>query len=259
MNLEKELKAAIEVSKIASEKIMEIYKKGFDVEIKDDDSPVTIADKTSDKIIREYLGKLFPSYSFLTEESVDNKARLKNDFCWVIDPLDGTCDYVAKDDEFTVNIALVYKHDVVLGVVAIPAKNDIYYAVKDGGAYMQHDVTIKKIHVNNKVKDLTCLTSVFHFEDNEKAMVKKHSDKITKVQKIGSSLKACYIAEGKAEISYRLSEGTKEWDTAAFQILVEEAGGLVLKPDGKRMLYNREDVKNHEGYVIMNNKENFLL
>ncbi len=259
MNLEKELKAAIEVSKIASEKIMEIYKKGFDVEIKDDDSPVTIADKTSDKIIREYLGKLFPSYAFLTEESVDNKARLKNDFCWVIDPLDGTCDYVAKDDEFTVNIALVYKHDVVLGVVAIPAKNDIYYAVKDGGAYMQHDVTIKKIHVNNKVKDLTCLTSVFHFEDNEKAMVKKHSDKITKVQKIGSSLKACYIAEGKAEISYRLSEGTKEWDTAAFQILVEEAGGLVLKPDGKRMLYNREDVKNHEGYVIMNNKENFLL
>ncbi|MFA6667328.1 MAG: 3'(2'),5'-bisphosphate nucleotidase CysQ, partial [Bacilli bacterium] len=248
MNLEKELKAAIEVSKIASEKIMEIYKKGFDVEIKDDDSPVTIADKTSDKIIREYLGKLFPSYAFLTEESVDNKARLKNDFCWVIDPLDGTCDYVAKDDEFTVNIALVYKHDVVLGVVAIPAKNDIYYAVKDGGAYMQHDVTIKKIHVNNKVKDLTCLTSVFHFEDNEKAMVKKHSDKITKVQKIGSSLKACYIAEGKAEISYRLSEGTKEWDTAAFQILVEEAGGLVLKPDGKRMLYNREDVKNHEGY-----------
>lgn len=259
MNLEKELKAAIEVSKIASEKIMEIYKKGFDVEIKDDDSPVTIADKTSDKIIREYLGKLFPSYAFLTEESVDNKARLKNDFCWVIDPLDGTCDYVAKDDEFTVNIALVYKHDVVLGVVAISAKNDIYYAVKDGGAYMQHDVTIKKIHVNNKVKDLTCLTSVFHFEDNEKAMVKKHSDKITKVQKIGSSLKACYIAEGKAEISYRLSEGTKEWDTAAFQILVEEAGGLVLKPDGKRMLYNREDVKNHEGYVIMNNKENFLL
>jgi 3'(2'), 5'-bisphosphate nucleotidase len=259
MNLEKELKAAIEVSKIASEKIMEIYKKGFDVEIKDDDSPVTIADKTSDKIIREYLGKLFPSYAFLTEESVDNKARLKNDFCWVIDPLDGTCDYVAKDDEFTVNIALVYKHDVVLGVVAIPAKNDIYYAVKDGGAYMQHDVTIKKIHVNNKVKDLTCLTSVFHFEDNEKAMVKKHSDKITKVKKIGSSLKACYIAEGKAEISYRLSEGTKEWDTAAFQILVEEAGGLVLKPDGKRMLYNREDVKNHEGYVIMNNKENFLL
>lgn len=259
MNLEKELKAAIEVSKIASEKIMEIYKKGFDVEIKDDDSPVTIADKTSDKIIREYLGKLFPSYAFLTEESVDNKARLKNDFCWVIDPLDGTCDYVAKDDEFTVNIALVYKHDVVLGVVAIPAKNDIYYAVKDGGAYMQHDVTIKKIHVNNKVKDLTCLTSVFHFEDNEKAMVKKHSDKITKVQKIGSSLKACYIAEGKAEMSYRLSEGTKEWDTAAFQILVEEAGGLVLKPDGKRMLYNREDVKNHEGYVIMNNKENFLL
>jgi 3'(2'), 5'-bisphosphate nucleotidase len=259
MNLEKELKAAIEVSKIASEKIMEIYKKGFDVEIKDDDSPVTIADKTSDKIIREYLGKLFPSYAFLTEESVDNKARLKNDFCWVIDPLDGTCDYVAKDDEFTVNIALVYKHDVVLGVVAIPAKNDIYYAVKDGGAYMQHDGIDKKIHVNNKVKDLTCLTSVFHFEDNEKAMVKKHSDKITKVKKIGSSLKACYIAEGKAEISYRLSEGTKEWDTAAFQILVEEAGGLVLKPDGKRMLYNREDVKNHEGYVIMNNKENFLL
>ena len=101
---EKELQAAIEAGFKARVKIMEIYNKGFDVEIKEDDSPVTIADKTADKIIREYLHEAFPEHAFLTEESEDNEERLSNDFVWIVDPVDGTKDFVAKDGGFTTNI-----------------------------------------------------------------------------------------------------------------------------------------------------------
>jgi 3'(2'), 5'-bisphosphate nucleotidase len=90
-------------------------------------------------------------------------------------------------------------------------------------------------------------------------MIQKYQTKITKQASFGSSIKACKIAEGEAEISYRLSDGTKEWDTAASQLIVEEAGGLFIKPDGTRYLYNRKNVKNTEGYLIVNRKENILL
>lgn len=259
MNYEKELNAAIKAAEDAMKVILDFYYKGFEVETKEDNSPVTSADKASDKLIREELEKQFPNYAFLTEEEADDKSRLENDFVWIIDPLDGTKDFVAHDDGFTVNIALAYKHEAVLGVVAIPVQNTIYYATKGSGAYVKHENSSKKIHVNDKIKDLTCLTSVFHFTEEEKAMTVKHADKIKHIEKCGSSIKSCYIAEGKAEITYRLNDGTKEWDTAAFQIIVEEAGGFVLKPNGERIFYNREDVYNREGYVVINNKENFLL
>lgn len=259
MDYEKELQSAIKAAQDASKIILDFYHNGFNVETKEDNSPVTSADKASDKLIREELSKEFSKYAFLTEEGADDKGRLSNDFVWIIDPLDGTKDFVAHDDGFTVNIALAYKHEVVLGVVAIPVQNIIYYATKDSGAYVMRDGVSTKIHVNNKTEDLTCLTSVFHFTDKEKEMTIKHGDKIKHIEKCGSSIKACYIAEGKAEITYRLNDGTKEWDTAAFQIIVEEAGGFVLKPNGERILYNREDVYNREGYLVINNKENFLL
>lgn len=258
---EKELESALDAARAAQKVIMDIYVHGFKVEIKSDKSPVTEADKQADKLIREVLHKAYPTYAFLTEESEDHKERLNNDYVWVVDPVDGTKDFVAKDDEFTTNIALAYKHEVVVGVVSIPAKNIIYYAIKNGGAFKldMSTNTVTKIHVNDKTSDLTCLKSVFHSNEKEEALYKKYSDRITHVEKVGSSIKACYISEGKAEISYRLSDGTKEWDTAAFQIIVEEAGGYVLKLDKTRMTYNREDVYNHGGYIILNNLENFLL
>jgi 3'(2'), 5'-bisphosphate nucleotidase len=256
---EKELKAAIEAGKLAREKILEIYHKDFDVEIKEDDSPVTIADKTADEIIRNYLGNLFPNYAFLTEESEDDNARLNNDYVWIVDPVDGTKDFIAKDDEFTTCIALAYKHEVVVGVIVVPARGDIYYATKDGGAFHLCNDVATRIHVNDKLEDLTCLTSVFHMTSHEEDLIKKYSDKIKTVRKAGSSLKACLIASGKAEISYRSSPNTKEWDTAASQIIVFEAGGIMVEPDGEVIKYNREDVYNRKGYIIANRKENILL
>ena len=257
---EKELQAAIEAGLLAKEKIMEIYEKHFDVEIKDDNSPVTIADKTADKIIRDYLHEKFPTHAFLTEESEDNKERLKNDFVWIVDPVDGTKDFVAKDGQFTTNIALCYKHKIVVGVVIAPAMDEIYFASANNGAFYQKiGQNPVKIHVNDKTSDLTVLTSVFHFNDAEKALIEKHSDKIKHVMKRGSSLKPCAIAHGLAEITYRHSPNTKEWDTAACQLVVEEAGGLFIEPNGNPITYNREDVYNRNGYIVVNRKENILL
>ena len=257
---EQQLQAALEAGKLAKVKIMEIYNQPFDVEIKDDNSPVTLADKTADRIIREHLHNLFPEYAFLTEESEDDKNRLSNDYVWIVDPVDGTKDFVAKDGGFTTNIALCYKHQIVVGVVVVPLTGEIYYATKGNGAFYvnEHGEAIK-IHVNDKVDDLTVLRSVFHFSEKEQEVIAKHSNKIKHVEKYGSSLKPCRIARGLAEITYRLSAGTKEWDTAACDVIVKEAGGIFVEPDGKEMTYNREDVYNRKGYIICNRKENILL
>ncbi len=256
---EKELQIAIKAGLMAQTEIMKIYHQGFDVEIKDDLSPVTLADKNADAIIRSVLAKAFPTYAFLTEEEEDDLKRLDNDYVWIVDPVDGTKDFVAKNDEFTTNIALSYRHQAVLGVILIPAKNELYYAVKGQGSFHAKDGKVTPIHVNDKVTGLTMLTSRFHFNDNEKAILAKYPDRITHRETYGSSIKACRIAEGLAEVSYRLSAGTKEWDTAACQILIEEAGGVFVQPDGVPLTYNRKDVYNRAGYIIANRKENILL
>ena len=256
---EEQLNAAIEAGVAAIEGILKIYNTDFDVEIKDDNSPVTLADKNADKVIREILHKRFPDYAFLTEETDDDKSRLENDFVWIVDPVDGTKDFVAKDGGFTTNIALAYKHEAVVGVVVVPLTGEIYFAAKGMGAFYRKDGATKQIHVNDKLDNLIVYKSVFHSKQNEEEMYKKHADKILRIEKWGSALKPCRIAQGLGELSYRLSDGTKEWDTAASQVIVEQAGGIFLDTNKKRIMYNREDVYNRDGYVICNRIENFLL
>lgn len=256
---ENELRVAIRAVLLAKDEIMKIYAKPFDVEIKEDNSPVTLADKKADELIRQVISAAYPTHAFLTEESSDDKSRLENDYVWIVDPVDGTKDFVAKNNEFTTNVALAYKHEVVVGVVLVPASGELYYATKGNGSIYQKKNHIKKIHVNSKTKGLTVLTSRFHVNEAELATIEKHRDKIKRRKTFGSAIKPCRIARGLAEISYRLSSGTKEWDTAASQIIVEEAGGIFVKPNGERILYNREDVYNREGYVVANRIENILL
>ena len=257
---ERELEVALEAVNSVRELILDIYNSGdLGVEIKDDNSPVTKADKAADKKIREILSTAFPLYSLLTEESADDKSRLKNDYVWIVDPIDGTKDFVAKNGEFTVNIGLSYKHKAVLGVVLIPVTGEIYYGVEGKGSYYLLNGKVSKIHVNDKTEDLTALISRFHSNEQEQAMLKKHADKIKHHVTKGATIKGCVIAKGDAEISYRFSSNTKEWDTCAMQVIVEEAGGHLLKFDGAPIRYNREDVYNRDGYVICNRKENFLL
>lgn len=253
---EKELEVMIEAGKLAREKILEIYHQPFEVEIKSDNSPVTMADKQADLMISQYLKKAFPEYSLLTEESIDDLKRLENDYVFIVDPVDGTKDFCAKNDEFATNIALSYCHEIVVGVVVIPAKGDIYFAIKGQGAYhLYPDGRKQRIHVNDKKDNLTLLTSRFHSTDYENNLPSVDK-RITKVQCYGSSIKACKIAEGQAEIHYRRGEGTKEWDIAPIDLIVNEAGGFFVKPDLTTYQYNRADVYNHDGYIITNKLEN---
>ena len=257
----KELEAMLKLAKDAQDIALNYYHQAhLDVEIKDDHSPVTKADKAVDKFLKEHLSKLFPTYAFLTEESQDDLKRLENDYVFIIDPIDGTKDFIARDDEFTINIALAFKHEPVVGVIVIPAKNEIYYAMKDYGSYhIDKEGKVERIYSNKNKKDhLICLTSVFHTNEEEKKLIEKYSSLIKEVKPCGSSIKMCLIASGLADVSFRISSNTKEWDTCAGQVILEEAGGALLNKDKKRLLYNREDVYNRGGYLLINSPDNFL-
>ncbi len=256
---EKELEAAIEAVKLAEVWIKKIYNSDFDVEIKSDDSPVTAADKGADDIMREYLGKKFPEYGFLTEESKDTKERLSKKSIWIIDPVDGTKDFVSRDDEFTTNVALAVDHEVVVGVINIPMLNTIYYGIRGQGAFrMDKDGKVTRIHVSEKLDNLIALKSRSFFNEKEAAWLERHKDKVTEVRSYGAAVKFCRIAEGEADIQMRISSSTKEWDVAAGDIILSEAGGAMIQPDGTHFRYNRDDVYNRNGYILVNRLENLL-
>lgn len=256
---EQELLAMQKAALDAEEWILKVYHQNFEVEIKSDNSPVTAADKGADELIRKELKEKFPAYALLTEESKDDLTRRENDYVFIVDPVDGTKDFVARDNEFCTNIALSYKGEAVVGVINIPMKNVMYYAIKGQGAYkLEKGKKPVRIHVSDKLKDLTCFVSRSFLNEQEKALIASHRDLIKEVVPLGAALKFCYIAEGKGEVSFRISPNTKEWDIAAGDIILSEAGGMMVKPDGTKYHYNRLDVYNREGYHLANRKENLF-
>jgi 3'(2'), 5'-bisphosphate nucleotidase len=257
---EKELTSMLKAAFDAEKKILDVYQTAFAVEIKSDNSPVTAADKGADALIREELHKSFPGYAFLTEESKDDLSRLQNENVFIVDPVDGTKEFVARNGEFCTNIALAHNHEVVVGVINIPLRHTVYYAIKGQGAWKKEqgkDAVL--LHVSSRDQNLIAYKSMSFFNDKEKALLEKHADKITKVEAVGAALKFCQIAEGLGDISYRESPNTKEWDIAAGTVILKEAGGFILKHDGTEYAFNREDVYNREGYVLVNKKSNILL
>lgn len=256
----RELEAALVASREASKVIMDVYRGNFAVEMKEDNSPVTIADQKADALIRAYLAPRFPTYHFLTEEGVDDEARLGADYVWIVDPLDGTKDFVNRDDEFTVCIALAYRGEIVVGVIAVPVTGALVYATKGGGSFeILRDGSHQQLHVSPKTKDITVSTSRYHRRQTENDFLERNKDLIGKTVTLGSTLKAIAIARGDIELFYRGSAGTKEWDTAAADLIVTEAGGIFTEPSGAKIIYNKKDVRNLNGYVIANVKENIRL
>lgn len=249
---DKQCSDMIEVCLKAMSKVIEYYKNGFDVEIKADNSPVTDADKQSDLIIKSFLKEKYPTYAFLTEESNDDKARLNEKYVFIIDPLDGTKDFVAKDDMFAINIALVEEHTPVVGVVGIPAQNKIYFAIKDYGSYLLENDALKRIYASDRTDNLIMSCSVFHSGKTDQEIFDKFQNRILKKHPLGSALKSCLIAEGKVDCCFSSSGNTKEWDTCAPQIIVEESGGHFTTFYGDKITYNREDVYNRNGYAAYN-------
>ncbi len=255
--MEKLLEWCKKISIEAGKKIMEIYSTDFDVEIKGDNFPLTIADKSANDIIVNSLKENYPEYSILSEESKEDYTRFSNDYCFVIDPLDGTKEFVNKNGEFTVNIALAYKGKPILGVIYAPVLNELYYAYENNGAFVENlnDNTKKRINVTNKTDNLIMVASKSHFSDKEQKLIDENGDKIKEIISKGSSLKGCMVATGQADIYYRFGL-TCEWDTCAMQCIVEEAGGIFKQMNNTDMTYNRKNTLNEKGFYIVNKKEN---
>lgn len=255
-----ELETCKKVAVTAGEVITDIYDDWNNfaarTEYKADKSPLTAADKASNEIIVSDLHESFPDYALLSEEEKDNKDRLGNDYCFVVDPLDGTKEFLKRNGQFTVNIALSYKHRSVIGVIYVPVTRELYYASQgDGAYYIDASGSSTRIHVsdNTNRKNLRAVVSGSHPCEEMERMIEKY--KITDLLRIGSSLKGCLVAKGDADIYYRHNP-TMEWDTAAMQCIVEEAGGLFRQMDDTEMIYNREDSLNGKGFYAINRLEN---
>jgi len=244
----------IKISKDAGKAIMKIYNQNFDVKYKTDSSPLTIADKKANEIIVTALNQL-PVNSFLQQKipilseegrSIPYEERKNWEFFWLIDPLDGTKEFVKKNGEFTINIALIYKGAPVLGVVYSPVLNACYWAKEGEGAFKNGKKLPLKVKKSRNVYKIVASRS--HMSNATKNFIKTiNTDKKKVLISIGSSLKICLVAEGEANIYPRLGP-TMEWDTAAAHAIVNESGGLFNKYTDKNAYqkhsYNKENLLN---------------
>jgi len=237
----------VTIAKEAGNAIMQVYKQDFEVEYKQDNSPLTLADKKANDIIERGLKQLSVSLPILSEEGnkTPYKERKHWEYFWLIDPLDGTKEFVKKNGEFTVNIALIHKDTPVLGVVYAPALDICYWARQGEGAFKdgqklplkikeQHNtykIVISRSHMSNKTQEFIDAIDT----SKEKELVS-----------IGSSLKICLVAEGKADIYPRLGS-TMEWDTGAAHAVVNESKSELQSYNNGRYLkhkYNKESLLN---------------
>ena len=225
---------------------------------KEDHSPVTKADREANDCILAHVSGL-GDYGILAEESQDDLSRLEKEYCIIIDPLDGTKEFVAGLPEFTVNIALAHRGEPVLGVVYAPATKELFYAQKGKGAFKAIlPAPAERIFVSARNEGLIAMHSRYHLDEKTRGLLERHRDRFASVITAGSSLKVCRIAEGKADVYYRFGY-TMEWDTCVEQLIVEEAGGVLLSGlDDKPLVYNRMDSCNRDGFYVVNRMENRL-
>lgn len=247
------LEIAINAAKIAGEEILKIYEK-FDgkFELKDDNSPLTKADLIANEVITDMLSKFAPVLS--EEKPVEYEIRKKWQEFWLVDPLDGTKDFIAKNGEFTINIALMRDNLPVIGVIYVPCLDEIYYAKSNFGAYLMKKGEKTQIFNHSKRTNLIGADSKFHSTSQTSEFYAKNS--IVNIQKMGSATKFCALASGKIDVYARFN-GTKEWDIAAADAILNESGckmiDLVTK---KPPVYNKTNLKNNF-FIACKNDINF--
>lgn len=233
----------------AGKAILEVYaSEDFQVEEKSDNSPLTIADRQSNDLICSFLKSEFPDIPIISEENkhVPFEIRKDYEYCWMVDPLDGTKEFISRNGEFTVNIALIFNGIPVLGVVQVPATDSIYWAAAGSGAWKQSGAGAPEALVCNTFRrsdrGLRIVCSRSHLNPATKDFIEDLNE--PELTSKGSSLKFMVLAEGEAELYPRIAP-TMEWDTAAAQCILEEAGGSVVDYEsGDRLRYNKESLRN---------------
>ncbi|WP_024869050.1 3'(2'),5'-bisphosphate nucleotidase CysQ [Pseudoxanthomonas suwonensis] len=232
----------IAIARQAGAAIMEIYAAGFEVAQKDDASPLTAADLAANRIIVEGLERLTPDVPVLSEESAKVPWDTRQHWAtyWLVDPLDGTREFVKRNGEFTVNIALVHHHVPVLGVVQAPVGGQVWHAVRGEQAYRRDGHRDTQLRTRSPA---TAPLKVAASRSHRDARTQGVLDRMGEIEEmsLGSSLKFCRIAEGGLDVYPRFGP-TSEWDTAAAQCVLHSAGGVLLAADtGKPFRYNRRE------------------
>ncbi len=245
-----ELALALEAVEEAGKEVMKIYDTDFSSNTKKDDSPITDADLASNQIIKKILSRT--SYHILSEEDKDNKSRLEKKMIWIVDPLDGTSDFVDKTGEFTIMIGLVKDGHPVLGVINWPDGDTIYAAQKGRGAFRFYNGVWEKIAVSktSDLKKCSAVGSRHHLSEQDKMLIEKIG--FSNFSSLGSSLKVGKISCGEADAYITSTDKIKEWDTCASYCIVTEAGGKMTDMKGNDITYNNEQVNHQNGILVTN-------
>ena len=227
----------------AGQKSIELYEKGLNIEIKEDNSPVSNGDIKVNELITNKIKELTPNIPIISEETVDLNKKNKAKVFWLIDPIDGTKEYIAGNDEYTLNAALVINTVPVLGVVGVPKKNRLFYSYGPGESYLIENGISRKINCKKKQPKgkIVALSSVVKPSDIILNKLKKFN--VTSIVKMASSYKFCVIASGEYDI-YAAGERANEWDYAAGHAVAENAGAIIKTLDEKPFLYGKEDYRN---------------
>ncbi|MEM5498567.1 3'(2'),5'-bisphosphate nucleotidase CysQ [Paraglaciecola mesophila] len=255
-----QISALLDIAKTAAKEagkvVMEIYDSGdFKSYQKDDDSPVTSADYKANEVILAILQRETPHIPIMSEESENGTLAERKDWqrYWLIDPIDGTQEFIARSGDFAVNIALVENNQPIIGVIYWPPGETLYFASKDNGAFKESESENKQIFVRkfDDPENDAVMIAISRRQARENVMRSMSDHRTYQTYPTGScSLKSCFIAEGKADVFLRLGI-TGEWDTGASQCIVSEAGGSILAHDFSSLSYNERDSVTNPDFIVM--------
>ena len=222
---------------------IDLYKKGLKIEIKDDKSPVSNGDLKVNELISKKIENITPNLPIISEETVNLNVKNTAKIFWLIDPIDGTKEYIAGKDEYTLNAALVINTVPVLGLVGVPKKNRLFYSYGPGESYLIEDGKTKKINCFKQQPKgrIVALSSVI--KPSDLILNKLKEFKVNSIVKMASSYKFCVIATGEYDI-YAARERANEWDYAAGHAVAQNAGAIIKTLDEKPFLYGKENYKN---------------
>ena len=234
--MDQELQVAKQAAVEAGNLILNYYKSDYEIKDKGFHNPVTTADKASDKKIKDILTTTFPEYGWLSEETVDSKERLKNKRVWVVDPLDGTKEFIEGVPHFVVSIGLVEDGIPIMGILYNPVTLELFEAYKGNGAKLNN----KKIKCSSKIK-LSEMVILNSRSETKKGLWDSHIKTFKELKPIGSvAYKLGFTAAGKADVFASLRP-KNEWDICAGNCIVNEAGGKLIDLSGKERIYNQEN------------------
>lgn len=250
------LEVAKEAAIKAGIEVLDIYDKGdFEEYEKEDESPVTSADYRANEIIMAILSEQTPNIPIMSEETPIAPLKERSNWTryWLIDPIDGTQEFIARSGDFAVNIALIENNQPVIGVIYWPCGESLYFASKGHGAYKRCSRDTKPIKVRhfNVPSEDVIMIAISRRQSREKVLSRLTNKRSYQTLPTGScSLKACFIAEGAADVFMRLGV-TGEWDTGASQCIINEAGGVIMAADFTPITYNEREIVTNPDFVVL--------